>query len=76
MIAFILRRLRPEPLVVMGVVAFISFMLFQYVWRTRWCFCSGKTRGPIRFAQLRRDLGLDQPFVRAVWPLFGQCSAR
>ena len=61
MLAFILRRLA-QALVVMGVVAFISFMLFQYVGDPV-VFLLGQDARPDQIAQLRRDLGLDQPFV-------------
>ena len=61
MLAFILRRL-VQALVVMGVVAFISFMLFQYVGDPV-VFLLGQDARPDQIAQLRRDLGLDQPFV-------------
>ena len=61
MTAFILRRLA-QALVVMGVVAFISFMLFQYVGDPV-VFLLGQDARPDQIAQLRRDLGLDQPFV-------------
>jgi peptide/nickel transport system permease protein len=46
----------------MGVVAFISFMLFQYVGDPV-VFLLGQDARPDQIAQLRRDLGLDQPFV-------------
>ena len=61
MAAFIMRRLA-QALVVMGVVAFISFMLFQYVGDPV-VFLLGQDARPDQIAQLRRDLGLDQPFV-------------
>ena len=61
MLAFILRRFA-QALVVMGVVAFISFMLFQYVGDPV-VFLLGQDARPDQIAQLRRDLGLDQPFV-------------
>ena len=61
MLAFILRRLA-QALVVMGVVAFMSFMLFQYVGDPV-VFLLGQDARPDQIAQLRRDLGLDQPFV-------------
>ena len=61
MTAFILRRLA-QALVVMGVVAFISFMLFQYVGDPV-VFLLGQDARPDQIAQLCRDLGLDQPFV-------------
>jgi len=61
MLAYILRRLA-QALVVMGVVAFISFMLFQYVGDPV-VFLLGQDARPDQIAQLRRDLGLDQPFV-------------
>ena len=49
-------------MVVMGVVAFIAFMLFQYVGDPV-VFLLGQDARPDQIAQLRRDLGLDQPFV-------------
>jgi peptide/nickel transport system permease protein len=61
MTAFVLRRLA-QALVVMGVVAFIAFMLFQYVGDPV-VFLLGQDARPDQIAQLRRDLGLDQPFV-------------
>jgi peptide/nickel transport system permease protein len=61
MTAFVLRRIA-QALVVMGVVAFIAFMLFQYVGDPV-VFLLGQDARPDQIAQLRRDLGLDQPFV-------------
>ncbi len=60
MLAFILRRL-VQALIVMLTVAFISFMLFQYVGDPVTNLL-GQDATPQQRAQLRADLGLDQPF--------------
>lgn len=60
MLAFILRRL-VQAVVVMLTVAFISFMLFQYVGDPVTNLL-GQDATPQQRAQLRTDLGLDQPF--------------
>ncbi|MBK6863155.1 MAG: ABC transporter permease [Ideonella sp.] len=60
MLAFILRRLA-QALVVMLTVAFIAFMLFQYVGDPVTNLL-GQDATPQQRAQLRADLGLDQPF--------------
>ena len=60
MLAFILRRLA-QALVVMIAVAFIAFMLFQYVGDPVTNLL-GQDATPQQRAQLRSDLGLDQPF--------------
>ncbi len=60
MLAFILRRLL-QALVVMLVVAFIAFMLFQYVGDPVTNIL-GQDATPAQRQQLRADLGLDQPF--------------
>ncbi len=63
--AFILRRLI-QALVVMVAVAFIAFMLFQYVGDPV-VFLLGQDARPDQIRQLRADLGLDQPFFVQFW---------
>ena len=65
MLAFILRRLL-QAAMVMLVVAFIAFALFQFVGDPALAML-GQDATPEQHQQLRRDLGLDQPFgsVRA-----------
>ena len=60
MFAFILRRLL-QAVIVMVAVAFIAFMLFQYVGDPV-VFLLGQDAQPDQIAQLRADLGLDKPF--------------
>src|SRR6478609_8988370 len=60
MLAFILRRLL-QAVIVMIAVAFIAFMLFQYVGDPV-VFLLGQDARPEQIRQLRADLGLDQPF--------------
>jgi peptide/nickel transport system permease protein len=60
MFAFILRRLL-QAVVVMIAVAFIAFLLFQYVGDPV-VFLLGQDASPQDIRQLRADLGLDQPF--------------
>ncbi len=60
MLAFILRRLA-QAVIVMLAVAFIAFMLFQYVGDPVTNLL-GQDATPQQRAQLRADLGLDQPF--------------
>ncbi len=60
MFAFILRRLA-QALIVMLVVAFIAFMLFQYVGDPVTSLL-GQDATQDQREQLRRDLGIDQPF--------------
>jgi peptide/nickel transport system permease protein len=60
MLAFILRRLA-QALIVMLTVAFIAFMLFQYVGDPVTNLL-GQDATPQQREQLRADLGLDQPF--------------
>lgn len=61
MLVFVLRRL-VQALVVMLAVAFIAFMLFQYVGDPVLNLV-GQDATQEQRAQLRRDLGLDQSFV-------------
>jgi peptide/nickel transport system permease protein len=65
MFVFILRRLI-QAAIVMIVVAFIAFMLFQYVGDPV-VFLLGQDAKPDQIAQLRADLGLDQPFFVQYW---------
>ena len=60
MFAFILRRLF-QAVIVMVAVAFISFMLFQYVGDPLVSLL-GQDATPDQIAALRADLGLDKPF--------------
>jgi len=60
MLAFILRRLA-QALVVMLTVAFIAFMLFQYVGDPV-ASMLGQDATPEQRVALRAELGLDQPF--------------
>ena len=60
MLAFVLRRL-VQAVVVMLTVAFIAFMLFQYVGDPVTNLL-GQDATPQQRQQLRADLGLHQPF--------------
>ena len=61
MLAFILRRLF-QALIVMLTVAFVAFMLFQFVGDPV-TNLMGQDATAEQRAQLRTELGLDQPFV-------------
>ncbi|OYU77614.1 MAG: ABC transporter permease, partial [Burkholderiales bacterium PBB5] len=61
MLAFVLRRLF-QALIVLLTVAFIAFMLFQFVGDPV-TNLMGQDATVEQRAQLRADLGLDQPFV-------------
>lgn len=61
MLVFIFRRLT-QAVIVMIVVAFIAFMLFQYVGDPV-VFLLGQDARPEQIRQLRTDLGLDRSFV-------------
>ena len=65
MIAFVLRRLI-QAVIVMVAVAFIAFLLFQYVGDPV-VFLLGQDAKPDQIRQLRVDLGLDQPFFVQFW---------
>lgn len=69
MFAFVLRRLI-QAVVVMVAVAFIAFMLFQYVGDPV-VYMLGQDALPDQIAQLRSDLGLDQPFIVQFWHFLG-----
>ncbi|WP_280154289.1 ABC transporter permease [Piscinibacter sp. XHJ-5] len=60
MLAFVLRRLA-QAVIVMLSVAFIAFMLFQYVGDPVTNLL-GQDATPMQRERLRADLGLDQPF--------------
>jgi peptide/nickel transport system permease protein len=60
MLAFIIRRLA-QAIIVMLTVAFIAFLLFQYVGDPVNNLL-GQDATPAQRAQLRSDLGLDKPF--------------
>ncbi|MCB2071286.1 MAG: ABC transporter permease, partial [Ottowia sp.] len=57
--AFLLRRLI-QAVLVMVAVAFVAFLLFQYVGDPV-VFLLGQDATPAQRAALRADLGLDQP---------------
>ena len=65
MLAFVLRRLF-QAAIVMVAVAFISFLLFQYVGDPV-VFLLGQDARPEQINQLRADLGLDKPFFVQFW---------
>jgi peptide/nickel transport system permease protein len=65
MLAFILRRVF-QAIIVMVVVAYIAFLLFQYVGDPV-VFLLGQDASPQQIRQLRSDLGLDQPFFVQFW---------
>src|SRR3569832_678533 len=65
MLAFILRRLF-QAVIVMVAVAFIEFLLLQYVGDPI-TFLLGQDATPQQRADLARDLGLDQPFYIQFW---------
>ena len=65
MLAFILRRLI-QAVIVMVTVAFISFMLFQYVGDPV-VFLLGQDATPEQIRELRASLGLDKPFFVQFW---------
>jgi peptide/nickel transport system permease protein len=65
MLAFVFNRLA-QALLVMVSVAFIAFMLFQYVGDPV-VFLLGQDASPEQINRLRADLGLDQSFVVQFW---------
>ncbi|MBO9648623.1 MAG: ABC transporter permease [Variovorax sp.] len=65
MIAFVLRRLI-QAVIVMVAVAFIAFLLFQYVGDPV-VFLLGQDAKPEQIRELRASLGLDQPFFVQFW---------
>ena len=60
MLAFIFQRLI-QAVVVMVTVAFMAFLLFQYVGDPV-VFLLGQDATPDQIQELRQGLGLDQPF--------------
>ncbi len=65
MLAFVFSRLA-QAVLVMVSVAFIAFMLFQYVGDPV-VFLLGQDATPDQIRQMRADLGLDQTFVVQFW---------
>ena len=65
MIAFVLRRLI-QAVIVMITVAFIAFLLFQYVGDPV-VFLLGQDATPEQIRELRVGLGLDKPFFVQFW---------
>ena len=65
MLAFVLRRLM-QAVIVMVAVAFIAFVLFQYVGDPV-TFMLGQDATPQQRLELTHDLGLDQPFFVQFW---------
>ncbi len=65
MFAFILRRLI-QAVIVMVAVAFVAFLLFQYVGDPV-VFLLGQDATAEQIRELRADLGLDQPFIVQFW---------
>jgi len=65
MLAFIFQRLL-QAVVVMVTVAFIAFLLFQYVGDPV-VFLLGQDARPEQIKELRQDLGLDQAFFVQFW---------
>jgi peptide/nickel transport system permease protein len=65
MFAFILRRLA-QAVIVMVSVAFIAFMLFQYVGDPV-VFLLGQDATADQVRELRAELGLDRPFFVQFW---------
>ena len=65
MLAFVLQRLI-QAVMVMVSVAFIAFLLFQYVGDPV-LFMLGQDATPEQIDYLRKDLGLDQPFFVQFW---------
>ncbi len=65
MLSFILQRVF-QAVIVMVSVAFISFLLFQYVGDPV-VFLLGQDATPQQIAELRADLGLDKSFMVQFW---------
>ena len=65
MLAFVLRRLI-QAVIVMVAVAFIAFLLFQYVGDPV-VFLLGQDAKPEQIRELRVALGLDRPFFVQFW---------
>ena len=69
MLAFVISRLI-QAVVVMVCVAFIAFLLFQYVGDPV-VFLLGQDATPEQILELRQDLGLDQPFFMQFFHFLG-----
>ncbi|MFM7330895.1 MAG: ABC transporter permease [Brachymonas sp.] len=69
MLAFILQRLI-QAAIVMVTVAFIAFMLFQFVGDPV-VFLLGQDATPEQIRELRADLGLDKSFIVQFWSFLG-----
>jgi peptide/nickel transport system permease protein len=69
MLAFILQRLI-QAVIVMVSVAFIAFMLFQFVGDPV-VFLLGQDATPEQIRELRADLGLDKSFIVQFWGFLG-----
>jgi peptide/nickel transport system permease protein len=69
MLAFVLRRL-VQACLVMLTVAFMAFLLFQYVGDPV-VFLLGQDATPAQIHELRVALGLDQPFFVQFWHFVG-----
>ncbi|MDO5086692.1 MAG: ABC transporter permease [Comamonadaceae bacterium] len=65
MLAFVFQRLI-QAVIVMVSVAFVAFLLFQYVGDPV-VFLLGQDATPEQIRELRADLGLDQPFFVQFW---------
>jgi peptide/nickel transport system permease protein len=65
MLAFIFQRLI-QAVIVMVTVAFMAFLLFQYVGDPV-VFLLGQDATPDQIQELRQGLGLDQPFFVQFW---------
>ncbi len=65
MFAFVIRRLM-QAVIVMVAVAFIAFLLFQYVGDPV-VFLLGQDATPEQIRELRAALGLDKPFFVQFW---------
>jgi peptide/nickel transport system permease protein len=65
MFAYLLRRLF-QAVIVMVSVAFVAFLLFQYVGDPV-VFILGQDATPEQVRALRADLGLDQPVLVQFW---------
>jgi peptide/nickel transport system permease protein len=69
MLAFILQRLI-QAVIVMVTVAFIAFMLFQFVGDPV-VFLLGQDATPEQIRELRQALGLDKSFIVQFWNFLG-----
>jgi peptide/nickel transport system permease protein len=69
MLAFILQRLI-QAVIVMVTVAFIAFMLFQFVGDPV-VFLLGQDATPEQIRELREALGLDKSFIVQFWGFLG-----